>query len=242
MIYGLISDIHGNLEALTAVLEELEKRKVDEILCLGDVIGYGPDPEECLELVKSRAKVVLAGNHDYASLGLLDVSYFNPYAKRAVDWTASQLSEKARKYLQNRPLKIDFDNFTIVHATPENPAAWEYILSIEDAAENFPYFKGQACFIGHSHVPVIIAQEEDGKVLVRRVKELAFQEHERYIINVGSVGQPRDLDPRAAFGIYDTRENKYQLIRIAYDIQKTQQKILDRGLPAFLAERLSVGQ
>ncbi len=242
MKYGLISDIHGNLEALEAVLKELEHETVDEILCLGDLIGYGPDPEACVNLVREHASVILAGNHDYASLGLLDISYFNPHARRAIEWTSSQISEKTRKFLTERPLKVEFDLFTIVHATPLNPSAWDYILSLEDAVENFPHFQGQCCFIGHSHVPVVIVQDQSQKVSVKQVTELTFVENERYIINIGSVGQPRDFDPRATFATFDTEAKHYRLFRVHYDIQKTQKKILERGLPPFLAERLSTGQ
>lgn len=242
MLYGLISDIHANLEALEAVLKELDRLKIDEIFCLGDVVGYGPDPEKCIEIVRDRAKIVLAGNHDYAPLGLVDVSYFNPYARRAVEWTAARLTDETRRYLEERPLRIQIDDFTIVHATPASPAEWDYILSVDDALENFPHFEGVCCFVGHSHVPVIIAQEKDQKIKVLRGNKIAFAKDTRYIINIGSVGQPRDLDPRAAFGVYEVTTQSYELCRVVYDIGKTQRKILERGLPTFLAERLALGQ
>ena len=152
MRFGLISDIHGNLEALEAVLKELDTLAVDEILCLGDIIGYGPDPEQCVQRVREHAKIILAGNHDYAPIGLVDTTYFNPYAKKAVAWTGERLSQDVREFLKQRPLKIDVDDFTIVHATPAEPDAWEYILSVDDAIANFPHFQTQVCFIGHSHV------------------------------------------------------------------------------------------
>ena len=242
MRYGLISDIHGNLEALTVVINELEKRNVDEVLCLGDIIGYGPDPEECVDLVKRHANVILAGNHDYAAMGMLDISYFNPHARRAIEWTAGQISDETRKFLKERPLMMVYDDFTIVHATPAEPEKWNYILSLEDAADNFAHFHNQVCFIGHSHVPVIIAKDEQGKISVRKGPEIHLQDNEKYIINIGSVGQPRDLDPRAAFAIFDTESKHYELLRVAYDVQTTQQKILKIGLPYFLAERLAKGQ
>ncbi|MDQ7065204.1 MAG: metallophosphoesterase family protein [candidate division KSB1 bacterium] len=242
MRYGLISDIHGNLEALTVVIKELEKRNVDEVLCLGDIIGYGPDPEECVDLVKRYANVILAGNHDYAAMGILDISYFNPHARRAIEWTAGQISDETRKFLKERPLMMVYDDFTIVHATPAEPEKWNYILSLEDAADNFAHFHNQVCFIGHSHVPVIIAKDKRGKISVRKGQEIQLQDSEKYIINIGSVGQPRDLDPRAAFAIFDTETKHYELLRAAYDIQTTQQKILKKGLPYFLAERLAKGQ
>ncbi len=242
MRYGIISDIHGNLEALEAVFKELEKHNLDKILCLGDVIGYGPDPEECVALVRRRAEVTLAGNHDYAPLGLVDTSYFNIYAKTAVEWTANRLSDETRTFLEKCPLRAEYENFTIVHATPARPEAWNYILSIDDAVENFPHFKGQVCFIGHSHVPLIIEEQTDGHILVHRKKRLLFQPGSRYIINVGSVGQPRDLNPKAAFAVYDSERGEYELLRVEYEVGLTQRKILERGLPAFLAERLALGQ
>lgn len=242
MRYGLISDIHGNLEALEAVLKEIDKFSVDEVLCLGDIIGYGPDPDRCVELVRKRAKTVLAGNHDHAPIGLVDVSYFNAYAKRAVEWTAAKISLETREFLESCPLTQKFDDFTIVHSTPSNPAAWEYILSIDDAIENFPFFDTRACFIGHSHVPVIISKSDEDKIQVKRATVMTLEEKFKYIINIGSVGQPRDLDARAAFAVYDTGAHKYELHRINYDIGKVQRKILERGLPQFLAERLALGQ
>jgi len=242
MVYGIVSDIHGNFEALEAVFKEMDKLPVDEVLCLGDIIGYGPDPEKCIELIRERAKIILAGNHDYAPLGLIDVSFFNTYAKQAVEWTSAHLSKESRAFLENCPLKEDLEDFTIVHATPESPAAWDYILSIEDAIENFPHFDGVCCFIGHSHVPVILVMNADKRVQVKRASKIVLTPEDKYIINVGSVGQPRDLDPRAAFGIYDSNEKSFELRRITYDIGKTQRKILERGLPSFLAERLALGQ
>ncbi len=242
MRYGIISDIHGNLEALEAVFKELEKQDLDKILCLGDVIGYGPDPEECVALVRSRADIILAGNHDYAPLGLVDTSFFNIYAKTAVEWTASRLSDETRTFLEQCPLRAEFENFTIVHATPSRPEAWNYILSIDDAVENFPHFKGQVCFIGHSHVPLIIEEKSDGRILVHRKNMVRCDSESRYIINVGSVGQPRDLNPRAACALFDSERLEYELLRVEYEVGMTQRKILDRGLPAFLAERLALGQ
>lgn len=242
MRYGLISDIHGNLEALQAVYKEIDKLGVDEILCLGDVIGYGPDPEKCLELVRERANVILAGNHDHAPIGLVDVTYFNTYAKRAVEWTAAKIGQEAREFFESCPLIHTFENFTIVHSTPLNPSAWEYILSIDDAVENFPHFDTRVCFIGHSHVPVIISKSSQEQIQVQRLGSLILQDDYKYIINIGSVGQPRDLDPRAAFATFDDASFSYELHRVKYDIGKVQRKILERGLPPFLAERLALGQ
>lgn len=242
MRYGLISDIHGNLEALQAVYQEIDRLGVDDVLCLGDIIGYGPDPEKCIELVRDRASVILAGNHDHAPIGLVNVTYFNTYAKQAVEWTAAKISKEAREFLEGCPLIHEYERFTIVHSTPSNPSAWEYILSIDDAVENFPFINTRCCFIGHSHVPVIISKTADEQIQVQRLSRFVFQEQCKYIVNIGSVGQPRDLDPRAAFAIFDDETFQYDLHRVKYDIGKVQRKILDRGLPPFLAERLALGQ
>lgn len=242
MKYAIISDIHGNLEALDTVLTEIDKQKVDSIVCLGDIVGYGPNPNECVDKVREVAEVSLAGNHDYAPLGKLDLSYFNPWARDAIRWTADELSESSVEFLLELPLKLELDGFTIVHATPEQPTEWNYILTIGDAARNFSEFNGQVCFIGHSHVPMIVSLDQEGEYLVQKENPLKIEDEMRYIINVGSVGQPRDLNPKASFAIYDSEAKKYELFRAEYDIGQTQSKIRQSGLPEFLAERLELGQ
>ncbi|NIR51685.1 metallophosphoesterase family protein [candidate division KSB1 bacterium] len=241
MKYAIISDIHGNLEALESVLTEIEKHYVDSLLCLGDVVGYGPNPNECVEVIRDKAEVILAGNHDYAPLGKLDLSYFNPWARNAIEWTADQLSESSKEFLLSLPLKMNLNGFTIVHSTPLNPEQWNYIITIGDAVRNFHEFEGRVCFVGHSHVPMIVSvKNEDYRAI--RENPLQIDPDRRYIINVGSVGQPRDLIPRAAYAIYDTTNGTYELFRVDYDIAETQSKIIQSGLPEFLAERLELGQ
>lgn len=242
MRYGLISDIHANLEALETVLSCLSKAKVDEIICLGDIIGYGPDPEKCIELVRENTLLTIAGNHDHALLGLIDTRFFNQFAKKSVEWTRVQLSESSIEYLHSLPLIDKRENFTLVHASPARPEAWSYILSVDDASDNFAYIQGVACFVGHSHVPIILEKNNDNKVSVKRNFELELDQDKQYIINIGSVGQPRDLDPRAAYAIFDSDSCEFELKRVRYDMSITQKKIIERGLPAYLAERLSSGQ
>lgn len=242
MKYAIISDIHGNLEALESVLAEIDKVKADSLLCLGDIVGYGPNPNECVELIKKRADVSLAGNHDYAPLGKLDLSYFNPWAKSAIEWTASQLNQESIDFLLSLPLKKEMNGFTIVHATPGEPDGWNYIITIGDAVKNFPEFNGQVCFIGHSHVPMVVAVNGSDEYRVIRENPVRIEPNMRYIINVGSVGQPRDFIPKAAFAIYETDSQLYELFRVEYDIAETQSKIFKSGLPTFLAERLELGQ
>lgn len=242
MKYAIISDIHGNLEALESVLKDIEKKNVDSILCLGDVVGYGPNPNECVEIIKDKAEITLAGNHDYAPLGKIDLTYFNPWARSAIEWTSNELKESSIDYLLSLPLKIELDGFTIVHATPYRPEEWNYIITIGDAVKNFPEFNGQVCFIGHSHVPMIVAFTQEEEYRVIKDNPLQFEEDTRYIINVGSVGQPRDLNPKASYGILDNTEHAFELLRVDYDIPTTQKKIRDTDLPDFLAERLELGQ
>ncbi|MFQ5864799.1 MAG: metallophosphoesterase family protein [bacterium] len=242
MRYAIISDIHGNLEALQKVLTQIDNEKIDQILCLGDVVGYGPNPNECVDIVRKKSKITLAGNHDYAPLGKLDISYFNPWARSAINWTADELTQSSIDFLLNLPLKIEIDSFTIVHSTPHNPEEWNYIITIGDAIRNFPEFESQVCFVGHSHVPLIIAEDDKGEYQVINENPLKLKRNNRYIINVGSVGQPRDLNPRAAFAIFDTKEATYELFRVEYDMTETQRKIRDSGLPEFLADRLEKGQ
>ncbi len=242
MKYAIISDIHGNLEALECVLSEIDRREVETILCLGDVVGYGPNPNECVEIIRERAKITLAGNHDYAPLGKIDISYFNPWARSAIEWTRDQLSEASVTFLDELPLTSECDGFTIVHSTPLAPDEWNYIITIGDAIKNFPEFSNQICFIGHSHVPLVIAVSGRDECHVVKENPVELSEEFRYIINVGSVGQPRDLNPSSAFAIYDSSARKFELVRVDYDIQKTQGKIRRSNLPDFLAERLALGQ
>jgi len=242
MKYAIISDIHGNLEALKSILEEIDRQKVDSILCLGDIVGYGPNPNECAEIIKERADVVLAGNHDYAPLGKIDISYFNPWARQAIEWTRENLAPETIEFLLELPLKSEQDGFTIVHATPYKPHEWNYIITIGDAIKNFPEFSSQVCFIGHSHVPMIVTLTERNDCVVEKDNPLMIKDNLRYIINVGSVGQPRDLNPLSAIGLYDTDTKTYELVRVEYDIAVTQKKILASNLPSFLAERLELGQ
>lgn len=241
MRYALISDIHSNLEALNVVLKEIEAEKVDRILCLGDLVGYGPEPNECIEKVRGITDLVLAGNHDYAPVGKVNVFSFNYYARMAIEWTAQELAETFVDYLSNLPLKETVEDFVVVHATPKNPADWDYIMTLEDAIENFNYFQNQICFVGHSHIPLILIQM-NGRCWVNRVAEVNIEKNKRYIINIGSVGQPRDSNPKSCYGIFDTEKMIFQLKRIPYNVKITQEKMRRAGLPEYLIDRLAYGR
>jgi len=253
MRYAIISDIHANLEALEAVLADVRRENLNRILCLGDVVGYGPNPNECVDKVQRLTEVCLPGNHDYAALDKTDITYFNYYARVAVQWTAETLTEESKAFLLSLPFTYQIGDAFFVHATPKDPEAWDYILTLEDALINFRYFPSRVCFVGHSHVPLILVEKSPGVVDVipdssksmatkMGASRVELKPGERYIINVGSVGQPRDLDPRAAYGIYDDEANTFTLKRVSYDLKSTQRKIIKASLPVFLAERLAVGR
>jgi diadenosine tetraphosphatase ApaH/serine/threonine PP2A family protein phosphatase len=243
MRYALIADIHANLAAFTAVLADIEQKGgVDEIWCLGDIVGYGPDPCQCLEFLRRYNHVCVAGNHDWAAIGKIDTSYFNPLAAAACQWTAKQLSPGDIHYLEKLPLTIEKGDFLLVHGSPMEPI-WEYVISTGIAARNFSFFKLPYCLVGHSHVPVVF-REEGGSCLTVPLSPgigLALGTS-RMIINPGGVGQPRDGDPRASYAIYDSEGQIIRLYRIPYDISATQDKMMQAGLPIHLITRLKEGR
>ena len=240
MQYALLSDIHSNLEALEAVLEDIAGQTVDELLCLGDLVGYGADPNECIQRIRDLTSHVVAGNHDSAVVGQTDVSNFNPHARRAVTWTADIIDPEHVKYLSQRPSVDRIADLLLVHATPSEPEAWNYLLSTQAARSEFQSFSESICFIGHSHQPIFFSS--NGAVHSRKTDRLSCDPELRYIINIGSVGQPRDGDPRSCYAIYDADRRIVQLRRVAYDIKSAQRKILKAGLPPVLAARLSRGE
>jgi predicted phosphodiesterase len=244
MRYAIIADIHSNLEAFTAVLKDIGKQgKVEEIWCLGDVVGYGPDPHACIELLKQCNHVCVAGNHDWGAIGKIDIGRFNPDAQTACRWTERQLNPVDTDYLQRLPRVEAREAFTLVHGSPREPI-WEYTLSSSIAGQNFPFFTSKYCFVGHTHVPMVFKQEDDGHCSSGQLSMnvgLALGKN-RLIINPGGVGQPRDGDPRASYAIYDSEANLVKLYRLPYDFKSTQDKMMRAGLPVRLAARLSYGR
>ena len=236
MAIAILSDIHGNLEALTSVFNYLEKKKIKEVYCLGDIVGYGPNPNECVDMISSKCTNSIIGNHDHAALGLTSIEYFNEFAKVSTRWTANQLTNKSKDYLLSLDFKFSNENFLLVHSSPSDPKSWNYILTEYDAKQEFKYFEQPVCFIGHSHFPVIFSK----KGFTRKSK-VKLDDSNKYIVNVGSTGQPRDGDARACFCLYDREHKKVEYIRILYDIKTTRDKIVDAGLPMFLADRLKKG-
>ena len=244
MRYAIIADMHANLAAFTAVLDDIEHRGgVEELWCLGDVVGYGPDPHQCIELLRQHNHACIAGNHDLAAIGKIDTSVFNPHAAAACHWTTRQLDSGDINYLENLPLVIEKDGFTLAHGSPREPI-WEYLLSISSARESFAFFQSQFCLVAHTHVPLVFRYSETGNCSLSPFSANVglFLGKERLIINPGAVGQPRDGDPRASYAIYDSEAKMVSLYRVSYNINVTQSRMAEYKLPVNLAARLSYGQ
>ncbi|MBE0432375.1 metallophosphoesterase family protein [candidate division WOR-3 bacterium] len=239
---AIISDVHANLEALLVVLKDIKKRRLKSIFCLGDMVGYGANPNECIDLCLKESKLTVAGNHDWAAIDKTDIASFNPVAAEAIKWTKEKLSSDGAKKLKGLELAQQVDNLLLVHATPLNPMKWGYLLSLEDFEKEFNHFDQKICFIGHSHVPVAVYQDDNGYCDLVRDNPFPIVAKRRYIVNVGSVGQPRDMDPRASYAIYDGNNNSIEIIRLDYNVPLAQQKILVEGLPEVLADRLLAGR
>ncbi|MDO8585729.1 MAG: metallophosphoesterase family protein [Armatimonadota bacterium] len=242
---GIISDIHGNLEALEAAIDRLGQ--VDAYICPGDIVGYGANPNECCDLVRRLAQVAVIGNHDAAVLGVLDISWFNLNARAAVAWTSDILSEENRSYLTRLQPTWSSEERIVVHGSLDGPLEFPYIDSPWAAMPSFDAMSEEltVCFIGHTHLAECYTQRRgvlgvDGISMTSGGK-IELREGFRYVINCGSVGQPRDGNPAAACGVFDTDARTVEIVRVDYDIPATQRKIKDAGLPEALADRLSLG-
>jgi diadenosine tetraphosphatase ApaH/serine/threonine PP2A family protein phosphatase len=240
MRYAVLSDIHGNLEALRAVLADCRGR-IDGLLCLGDLVGYGADPAACIELIAERAQLLVAGNHEYGVTGQLSPAWFNPYARAALEWTAATLGDDHRAWLRGLSLTARLGDATLVHASPRRPAAWEYILTAADGFAALDAFDTRLAFVGHSHQPGYWSLGADERARTAGAVEIGLKRGHRYIVNVGSVGQPRDRDPRATYAIWDRTARRISIRRVPYDITEARRKIVTAGLPRFLADRLQSG-
>lgn len=241
MRYGIFSDIHGNLEAMMAVAEAFKKENVDCYFCVGDVVGYGANPNECVEVVKAISSVCIAGNHDWAVIGKVDTTTFNPVAKEAILWTAECSTSQALAFLSDLELIYKNEDVILVHGTLQEAGFFHYLVDIVQAQIMFSMMDRAVCFVGHSHIAGIFDKSQNG-IVYAPPREVKMEAGHQYIVNVGSVGQPRDGDPRACFCVFDTGENVIQLHRVAYDIKEAQRKIVEAGLPEFLAYRLAVGR
>ncbi|MBL8024895.1 MAG: metallophosphoesterase family protein [Fibrobacteres bacterium] len=237
MIYAIVSDIHANAAAFNAVLDDIESRKVDRKICLGDIVGYCADPNESIAAVKVF-DTVLMGNHDYAIHDTVLVEKFNFHARLAIEWTCEKLTPADKEYLANLPLKAEDGELTFVHATPRDPGDWGYIINIDDALDAFNYFSNNICFLGHTHNPLVVTDK--GHVLLD--KKLHLKDDTRYLVNVGSVGQPRDGDPRACYVIYDSDKRILEFVRVNYNIGQTQSRMIKAKFQPFLIHRLAEGR
>jgi len=291
MRYAILSDVHGNDEALRAVLADIQRisldygAAIDQVWCLGDVVGYGPEPSACVRRIRARCDICIPGNHDWAAVGRLDLADFSAAAANSAVWTRDLLKQDERTYLKSLPELTRVGDFTLAHGSPSNPI-WEYLTSADAAAPNFAAFDTLFCVVGHSHLPVIFLQPADvhlaarapiNRAIQRQVTvamalpggpSLSLQETGpeavnqewgpcqrvlpregawriphgyRAILNPGSVGQPRDHDPRASYVIYDSQRGVFEFRRVRYDIAATQRKITEYGLSPKLAERLARG-
>ncbi len=245
MKIAIISDIHSNLNALKEVLKDIEKEGISSIFNLGDTVGYAAQPNECLDLVKEKCSLCIRGNHDAAVCDYMPYEFFNPFAIKAIDYTKKTISNVNMQYLSKLDLVQKTDDLVFVHSSPVFPDNWTYITN-EDAAEmvfmTMSMTTSKIVFIGHSHIPVIFKQK-GGKVFeFTKPDYMELEEDEKAIVNVGSVGQPRDLDPRACYVIFDPDKKSVQYKRIEYDIDAAFDLIISNGLPPILAERLKRGK
>ena len=239
----IVSDVHSNLEAFESVVRDAEQRGgFDQVWSLGDLVGYGPDPEACVNLLKSYDHRAVAGNHDLASIGKLSLEAFNNHAAEANRWTSTVLTPDAIDFISEQPLKLELEEFTVVHGSPRDPI-WEYVISVQAAVASFMHFDTYWCLLGHSHIPFLCRPTEDGAAFVEfPLDEQLNLGTDRFIINPGSVGQPRDGDPRASYAVYDSERDSVVHHRVQYDIAATQAKMEGHGLPKFLISRLSEGK
>jgi diadenosine tetraphosphatase ApaH/serine/threonine PP2A family protein phosphatase len=227
------------------VLTDADAQGAGAVLSLGDVVGYGADPGPCLELVAARAQAQVAGNHEWAVCGRMGLEWFNPAARAAAVWTARQLDPEAGRFLAALPVAAALADAHLVHASPRAPEEWDYLLDAEEGFAVFRDFDTRLCFVGHSHRPAVWSLGSGGPEHVLDFQpypaEIALHAGRRYLINVGSVGQPRDRDPRAAYAIWEPDAARVEIRRVPYDHRTAAQKILDARLPRALAERLARG-
>jgi len=243
MRIGIISDIHSNLEALTAVLAVLERQRPDRVMCLGDVVGYGASVNECCALVRKTAEVTLLGNHDAAVAGRMDYSFYYDAARHALDWTASRIDPDHLEWLRSLPYGHRIEHVGLTHGNPVDPEAYAYVFALEQARELLPHLESLADvnFIGHSHLCKAFALDQKGDVTEVVATRFGLRRGYKYVISVGSVGQPRDCDNRACFVTYDTEERVVEYHRVPYDIEASAQKIFDADLALNFGKRLFLG-
>jgi diadenosine tetraphosphatase ApaH/serine/threonine PP2A family protein phosphatase len=238
--YAIFGDVHANLEALQAVLKDADEQGVTNYICVGDIVGYNANPSECLDIVRERVEACVRGNHDHYCAHDESLDDFHPLAANVVDWTRHQLSQEQSDYLSNLRLSVMVKGFTLVHSTLDMPDRWGYVFDTLEAEAHFSYQSTSLCFYGHTHIPAVY--EKDGRVTKRYFEKLRVEIGRKYFINTGSVGQPRDGDPRAAYLVFDTTDRVVALRRVPYELETTQKKIRAAGLPERVAKRLELGR
>ncbi len=244
MKLGFISDVHANLEALNAAIEALAKRNVDRILCAGDVVGYGPDPVACIEQLQAQGIQAAKGNHDAVAAGEKSDKYLNKLAREAIQWTRQQLSREERNWLAALPYVHRTKEYLLVHATPMHPDEWEYLLHPYQAVYHFEGFQETLMFNGHTHIPKIfeLTAFDVNVIPAEPGRLISLESGNRYLINVGSVGQPRDGNPDGCACVYDVEAREIEYVRFPYDIAAVQAKMSKAGLPKRLVNRLALGR
>ena len=242
MRYLIISDVHGNYPALMAVLHAAQP--YDAIWSLGDFVGYGPNPNECIDAIRNHDHLAVAGNHDWGVLGRADIFIFNNDARQALLWTQQELGASEMDYLAELPTRLQVEEFLLVHASPRQPL-WEYLIETEIAADVFQRYDFQIAFVGHTHLPLLFEWREhigEAGLLMPDYRNPIHLGHRRLIVNPGSVGQPRDGDPQAAYAILDTDAETLEFHRVPYPVEITQERMRARGLPSRLIDRLEIGR
>lgn len=243
MKYGILGDIHANLSALQTVLRCFEHEGVERILSVGDIVGYGAAPRECIDIVRSVKAIVVKGNHDSACVGEIDLRYFNNYAREAMRWTQGVVDEERCRWLAALPYTVDLEHCSMGHGTYYHPELFDYVQGTTDADPSLDVLPTPVCFVGHTHVPVtcLRLREDPSRTYYTTDSEIDLSESLRALVNVGSVGQPRDEDPRAAFAVFDSTASSVRIVRVDYDIEREAQRIRAAGLPPVLADRLHLG-
>lgn len=245
MLIAIFSDIHANIDALKLVVKAYEQHDppIDKYVCLGDVVGYGAEPNACCEVVRELGATTVVGNHDAAVCGRMNYAYYYDAARNALDWHARRLDEDHHEWLRSLPYKEDFEDVTFCHGSPVNMEDFEYVFNLQQANQLLSHWDdlNSVTFIGHSHLTKSFRlDQEEGAVEVFGPK-LHFDEDHKYIVTVGSVGQPRDNDNRSCYGVYDTEERTFQFHRLDYDIREAARKIFESDLSSDFAKRLFFG-
>lgn len=240
MKVAILSDIHANLEALESCEEFIKKNSdIEFTAILGDIVGYGADPVLCIDKAKELGDVNIIGNHDAAVIGTADITYFNMAARDAILWTREQLNDDYCAFLKALPYSVSKDELLYTHSSPNNPIEWKYIFNWFDALDDFHTFDETVCFVGHSHVPGIF---EESETVAHDAGPVQLGPGKQYIVNVGSVGQPRDGDPRSSIAVMDTTSLMLEIIRLEYDVESARKKIIETGMPEYLGNRLLKGR